>query len=62
MLTTIYKEEDGSISAVKLASETPEEAQALIGVSEQYKPVAEPVDPPVDAADDDSVKPETTVQ
>lgn len=55
MLTTVYKNEDGSISAVKLASENPDEAQELLGVADKYKPTEpepvpveepNPVDPP----------------
>jgi hypothetical protein len=40
MLTTIYKEEDGSISKVKLASETPEEAQEMLElIADEVEPV-----------------------
>lgn len=53
MLTTVYKDESGAVSAVKLASETPEEAQELMGAAEHYKAeTAESALPPPVEEDD----------
>lgn len=48
MLLTIYKEEDGSISAIKFASQSPEDTQDLLDLSDKYS------DKPSEAAEPDS--------
>lgn len=60
MLTTVYKDESGAVSAVKLASETPEEAQELIGAAEHYKAEAAPEPVPADPTAPDPVAPPAT--